>query len=153
MISINKNRATTPALSSVLFELGDRAMPTKTLCPKSHGQRTITCPVCNGSGGTCFAEVVVGICGQCHGGGQCRCDVCGGAPEVEPETLQRWSSEHHSADENCASPGRRLLRRTVSELRLKGQLPRAGPREVTAFGGGETSLSGSAAAIANQLLS
>ena len=64
MISINKNRATTPALSSVLFELGDRAMPTKTLCPKSHGQRTITCPVCNGSGGTCFAEVVVGICGN-----------------------------------------------------------------------------------------
>ena len=26
-----------------------------------------------------------------------RCDVCGGAAEVEPETLQRWSSEHHSA--------------------------------------------------------
>ena len=31
MISINKNRATTPTLSSVLFELGGRAMPTKTM--------------------------------------------------------------------------------------------------------------------------
>ena len=64
-------------------------------------------------------------------------------PRLSPRHFN-GGSEHHSADENCASPGRRLLRRTVSELRLKGQLPRAGPREVTAFGGGETSLSGNA---------
>jgi hypothetical protein len=71
-------------------------MPTKILCPKCHGQRTIACPVCGGAGGKCFAGVVIGICGQCHGSGQCRCDVCGGEAEVEPETLQRLTSRQHS---------------------------------------------------------
>src|SRR6476619_2496846 len=51
----------------------------------AHGQRTIACPVCSGLGGQSFAGVIVGICGQCHGSGQCRCDVCGGAGEVDPD--------------------------------------------------------------------
>jgi hypothetical protein len=65
-------------------------MPTRTLCPKCHGQRTIACRACGGSGGRSFKGVVIGICERCHGSGQCRCDVCGGAAEVEPETLQRF---------------------------------------------------------------
>ena len=72
-----------------------RAMPTRTLCPKCHGQRTVACPVCGGSGGKAFAGVIIGICEQCHGAARCRCDVCGGAAEVEPETLQRLTTERH----------------------------------------------------------
>jgi hypothetical protein len=64
-------------------------------CPKCHGQRTVACPVCGGSGGRAFAGVVSGICEQCHGAARCRCDVCGGAAEVEPETLQRLTTEQH----------------------------------------------------------
>ena len=50
---------------------------------------TIACPVCSGLGGQSFAGVIVGICGQCHGSGQCRCNVCGGAGEVDPEATLR----------------------------------------------------------------
>jgi hypothetical protein len=35
-------------------------MPTRTLCPKCHGQRTIACPICSGAGGKCFAGVSAG---------------------------------------------------------------------------------------------
>src|SRR5262245_10363088 len=77
-----------PTVSLCVVQLGGRAMPTRRLCPKCHGQRTISCPACSGLGGRCFAGVVVGICGQCHGSGQCRCDVCGGAAEVEPDALR-----------------------------------------------------------------
>jgi hypothetical protein len=65
-------------------------MPTRSLCLKCHGQRTIACPICSGSGGRSFAGVVIGICEKCHGSGRCRCDVCGGAAEVEPDTLRRF---------------------------------------------------------------
>jgi hypothetical protein len=63
-------------------------MPTRTLCPNCHGQRTVVCPAWSGSGGNAFAGVVIGICGQCHGCGQCRCDVCGGAAEVDPDGIR-----------------------------------------------------------------
>ena len=49
-------------------------------------------PDCTGSGGRSFAGVIIGICGRCHGTGQCRCDVCGGAAEVEPDTVQELTT-------------------------------------------------------------
>jgi hypothetical protein len=99
LISININLATSPTLSLCVIlnsEVERRAMPTRTLCPKCHGQRTIACPVCSGSGGRCSAGVIIGICEQCHGSGRCRCDVCGGAAEVEPDTLRGLTAEQHS---------------------------------------------------------
>jgi len=106
-----------PTVSLCVVQLGGRAMPTRRLCPKCHGQRTISCPACSGLGGRCFAGVVVGICGQCHGSGQCRCDVCGGAAEVEPDALRRF--EQPSAWWDCAASAARLVRRTMSELPLQ----------------------------------
>ncbi len=60
-------------------------MPTKTLCPVCHGQRTTSCSACRGSGKRSFAGVTVGTCKQCNGRGQRRCQRCGGLGEVEPE--------------------------------------------------------------------
>jgi hypothetical protein len=99
-------------------------MPTKTLCPKCHGQRTITCPVCSGSGGTCFAGVVVGICGQCHGAANVAATFAAVQQRLSPRHFNDGAPSTTPLDENCASPGRRLLRRTVSELRLQGCDPR-----------------------------
>src|SRR6266576_891722 len=57
-------------------------MPTK-LCPKCHGQRTILCLACHGTG----KKIPVGNCKECGGTGRRICDVCSGTGEVE--TLAR----------------------------------------------------------------
>jgi hypothetical protein len=96
LISINVNPTANPYVyPQYRSNREGRAMPTRTLCPKCHGQRTCSCPACSGSGGRAFAGVIIGICEHCHGSGRCRCDVCGGAAEVEPETLQRLTAEQH----------------------------------------------------------
>src|SRR5258708_7525006 len=53
-------------------------MPTK-LCPKCHGQRTILCLACHGTG----KKIPVGMYKEGGGGGRSICDVCGGRGEVE----------------------------------------------------------------------
>jgi DnaJ-class molecular chaperone len=60
-----------------------RAMPNKVLCPKCHGQRTVSCGACHGSGKTSVAGITIGTCEECNGTGQRCCDVCGGSAEVE----------------------------------------------------------------------
>jgi DnaJ-class molecular chaperone len=59
-------------------------VPNKVLCPKCHGQRTITCLVCRGTGKRSIAGIAIGNCKECNGRGQRLCDVCGGSGEVEP---------------------------------------------------------------------
>jgi len=59
-------------------------MPDRVLCPKCHGQRTISCPACRGRGKKLIAGIPIGRCKECDGSGQRRCDVCGGAGEVTP---------------------------------------------------------------------
>ena len=59
-------------------------MPNKVLCPKCHGQRTSACLGCHGTGKWTLAGITIGKCKECDGGGQRRCDVCGGSGEVEP---------------------------------------------------------------------
>ncbi len=61
-------------------------MPTKTLCPKCHGQRTTSCVACRGTGKKSRFGIPIGICKECNGTGQRRCDICGGVGEVEPPT-------------------------------------------------------------------
>jgi len=53
------------------------------LCPKCRGQRTATCKVCAGRGKQSFTGLVIGKCKACTGTGQQRCDVCGGAGEID----------------------------------------------------------------------
>jgi hypothetical protein len=59
-------------------------MPTKTLCPKCHGQRTTSCIGCSGTGKKSIIGIVIGQCDECDGTGRVRCEVCGGMAEVEP---------------------------------------------------------------------
>ena len=61
-------------------------MPTKTLCPKCHGEERLSCVACRGTGKKSLVGITIGICKECNGTGQRRCDVCGGAGEVEPPT-------------------------------------------------------------------
>ncbi len=62
-------------------------MPDRVLCSKCHGQRTIVCAACHGSGKRSVAGVAIdNNCEQCRGSGQERCDVCGGIGETEPTT-------------------------------------------------------------------
>ena len=77
-----------------------RYMPTKILCPKCHGQRTTSCPACV-FGTRSVVGITMSTCKQCNGSGQRRCDVCGGAAEVEPDTLQQFTRAEHSADIVC----------------------------------------------------
>jgi hypothetical protein len=58
-------------------------MPNRLLCRKCHGQRTIFCALCGGSGKRFIAGVTMGNCKECNGTGQLRCDVCGGTGEIE----------------------------------------------------------------------
>jgi hypothetical protein len=74
-----------------------RAMPTKTLCPKCHGQRTTYCRVCRGTGKKSVAGISVGNCNTCGGSGRRRCDVCGGSGEVEPPNEKTAASTDHRA--------------------------------------------------------
>jgi DnaJ-class molecular chaperone len=60
-------------------------MPNKTLCPKCHGQRTVSCLECHGSGKKSIMAIPFGDCKECGGTGRRRCDVCGGMGEVENE--------------------------------------------------------------------
>jgi len=60
-------------------------MPSGLLCPKCHGQRTTSCPVCEGSGNSSLAGISVGACKECKGSGRQRCNFCGGSGEVERE--------------------------------------------------------------------
>jgi len=57
-------------------------MPRK-LCPKCHGQRTISCPACHGTGKKTIANTSVSDCEECGRTGRRPCDVCGGTGEVE----------------------------------------------------------------------
>ena len=54
-------------------------------------------PACGGSGTRSVVGITVSTCKQCNGSGQRRCEVCGGAAEVEPDTLQRFTRAEHSA--------------------------------------------------------
>ena len=72
-------------------------MPTKTLCPKCHGQRTTYCRVCRGTGKKSVAGITVGDCNTCGGTGRRRCDVCGGTGEVEPPNEKKTASTDHRA--------------------------------------------------------
>src|SRR5262249_829526 len=54
-------------------------MPTK-LCPKCHGQRTILCLACHGTG----KKIPVGNCKECGGTGRRICDVCIATGQVNP---------------------------------------------------------------------
>jgi hypothetical protein len=45
-------------------------MPTKTLCPKCHGQRTTSCVACRGTGKKSLVDITIGICKECNGTGQ-----------------------------------------------------------------------------------
>src|ERR1700730_5821850 len=60
-------------------------MPTK-LCPKCHGQRTILCLACHGTG----KKIPVGNCKECGGTGRRICDVCSctGKADREPATFK-----------------------------------------------------------------
>jgi len=69
-------------------------MPNRFLCPKCHGQRTISCTFCGGSGRRSIAGVTIGNCKECNGAGQRRCDVCGGTGEIE--AVQRRSGSYAS---------------------------------------------------------
>jgi len=60
-------------------------MPNGFLCPKCHGQRTISCPICGGTGKRSLAGIPIGACKECKGSGHERCDACGGSGEVERE--------------------------------------------------------------------
>ena len=76
----------------VLFEPRGRAMPIRTLCPKCHGRGQSSAL----SAVALAADASLGtssVSAGSDGSGQCRCDVCGGAAEVEPDTLQRLTSE------------------------------------------------------------
>jgi hypothetical protein len=44
-------------------------MPNGFLCPKCHGQRTISCAVCAGTGKRSIAGVPIGACKECNGSG------------------------------------------------------------------------------------
>jgi DnaJ-class molecular chaperone len=57
-------------------------MPRK-LCPKCHGQRTISCPACHGTGKKTIANTSVSDCEECGRTGRRLCDVCSGTGEVE----------------------------------------------------------------------
>ena len=59
-----------------------KAMPYRFLCPRCC-QRTITCKLCGGGGKRLIAGIAVGKCKACNGTGQYRCDVCGGAGEID----------------------------------------------------------------------
>ena len=61
---------------------GRRTMPRK-LCAKCHGQRTISCPACHGTGKKTIANTSVSDCEECGRTGRRPCDVCGGTGEVE----------------------------------------------------------------------
>ena len=60
-------------------------MPNGFLCPKCHGQRTTSCPICGGTGKRSLAGIPIGACKECKGSGHERCDACGGSGEVERE--------------------------------------------------------------------
>src|SRR5215831_2018783 len=92
-----------------------RAMTTRTLCPKCHGQRTVACTVCSGSGGRCVARVVIGICAQCHGSMEAA-DVAVMFVAVQQKLNEThfndWLPSTTQPDEPCAASartGRRLL--------------------------------------------
>src|SRR6185437_15527458 len=68
------------------YDAGEVLMPNRVLCPKCHGQRTISCSACQGSGETSFGGITIGTCRECDGTGQHRCNVCGGSGEVEAES-------------------------------------------------------------------
>ena len=70
-------------------------MPTKTLCPKCHGQRTTYCGDCRGTGKKSIAGITFGDCKTCGGTGRRRCDVCGGTGEVEPPNEKKTASTEH----------------------------------------------------------
>ena len=86
-------------LNSVVRSVGNprRAMPTRTLCPQCHGQRTTYCRVCRGTGKKSIAGISVGNCNTCGGTGRRRCDVCGGSGEVEPPNEKKTASTDHRA--------------------------------------------------------
>jgi DnaJ-class molecular chaperone len=44
-------------------------MPNKTLCPKCHGQRTVSCLECHGSGKKSIMAIPFGDCKECGGTG------------------------------------------------------------------------------------
>ena len=54
-------------ITSVARSVGSRrrAMPTRTLCPKCHGQRATYCRVCRGTGKKSVAGISVGNCNTC----------------------------------------------------------------------------------------
>lgn len=59
-------------------------MPKK-LCPRCHGQRTISCLACHGTGKKTIVNISIGKCKECGGTRRRLCDVCSGAGEVERE--------------------------------------------------------------------
>lgn len=61
------------------------------LCPDCHGQRTIFCSSCSGSGKHFSTGVQIGTCKECDGTGKRRCDACGGTGEAEI-SQHVWSS-------------------------------------------------------------
>ena len=65
-------------------EAWEVTMPQKLLCPKCHGQRTSSCPACNGTGKKSIVGIKIANCRECDGTGRRRCDICGGTGEVEP---------------------------------------------------------------------
>jgi RecJ-like exonuclease len=69
-------------------------MPRK-LCPKCHGQRTILCLACHGSG----KKIPVGNCKECGGTGRRICDVCSGTGEVELRPPH--SKSHYRRQPDC----------------------------------------------------
>ncbi len=48
-----------------------------------------SCLACRGTGKESAAGIPLGNCKECGGTGRHRCDVCGGAGEVEPRNSQR----------------------------------------------------------------
>src|SRR6516225_6886843 len=75
-------------------------MPRK-LCPKCHGQRTIACLACHGTG----KKIPVGNCEECGGTGRRICDVCSGTVEIEHQSLTGDDARTGSGLCACAASG------------------------------------------------
>ena len=55
----------------------------KKMCPRCHGQRTIPCLPCHGTGKIFIGDNPIRDCEKCGGTGRRLCEVCSGTGEVE----------------------------------------------------------------------